>query len=247
MFDEVQYTGSYEISEYELHEYWAWVLQQARVINSLGNNLSVLDLGCGEGEVSRLLRPDFSVYGLDPSWTALFQAKHFLSSVNVGSANRIPYLDDFYDVVIMPSIMSCNGHREHPLTQSTFVEIRRVLKPGGIFVFGTVLANDPVFWYQRVMAWLIGRTPSPLFASFLRMFDKHPKRHSFDFPYVLTAGETRRLLESELFLVEDFYSYVLHIPLLRRYVRWLPQVFHLGSMYPMLARYGLFLSRLLDE
>ena len=242
-FEELYRTGAYQVSEFGRHEYWARVLSQTRIINQLGMGLTVLDIGCGKGEVSRFLRSDFIVYGLDPSWTALRQAQQFLSSANVGNVYQIPYIDEFFDAVIMVETLYYNGLADRPNTLRAFAEIKRVLKRGGAFVLANGLVNDPAFWYREARVWLFQRIPPRLFALARRLLGKPPKDPSSYSRYVLTAGEIGRLLRAAGFVVEGFYPYFLYVPLLSRHERWLPLTFRLGNLYPMLARYGLFVAR----
>ena len=80
--------------------------------------------------------------------------------------------------------------------------------------------------------------------NFIRWIRKKPPKITFSYPpYVLTAGEIRRRLNKTGFIVESFYPYFLYIPALMHNERWLHLLFKLGQLYPMLARFGMFIAR----
>src|SRR6266496_4301639 len=94
------------------------------------HKLNYLDLGCGKGELLSLLRDDFaSVSGCDPS-------SGMLESVN-GAVVRtqddpagIPFHDAAFDFVTAV----CVYHHVPPDARLALTkEVRRVLKPGGVF------------------------------------------------------------------------------------------------------------------
>ena len=241
-FERLYRNGGYHVPEFGRHEYWARVLHQVRIVNDLGSNLRVLEIGCGKGEVTRFLRPDWEVYGLDMSRTALAQARQFASWVGVGSAFSIPFSDRYFDVVLMFETLYYSGMANAPKTLKAFAEAKRVLRPGGTFVLGNGLANDPSFWHNEAKVNLFLKIPPRLFGFIRRAVGKPPKDPSSYSRYVLTAGEIKYLLKSAGFSVESFYPYFLYVPLLCRSPRWLPLMFRLGKVYPMLARYGLFFT-----
>jgi ubiquinone/menaquinone biosynthesis C-methylase UbiE len=93
---------------------------------------TVLDLGCGNGNLVRVLRQEgLDAYGCDFADTAGSD----LSSQDIGELllpippgpYRIPFEDSRFDYVISSQVL------EHVMDYpGTFAEIRRVLKPGGI-------------------------------------------------------------------------------------------------------------------
>ena len=93
---------------------------------------TVLDLGAGAGIVEQMnFRDSVSkVCGvdLDPRVTS----NPFLHEGKVGSGARIPYDDKTFDVVFSDNVLE---HLEDP--EAVFVDIARVLKPGGKFLFKT--------------------------------------------------------------------------------------------------------------
>jgi len=118
-----------------------------------------------------------------------------------------------------------------------------VLKPGGAFILGNGVANDPAFWFPEIKVWLLRRM-SPRILAFAQRLARRPPKASRSYSrYVLTIGEIRERLTAAGFRVEAFYPYEFYVPLLIRNERFLPILFKLGEFYPMLARYGLFMAR----
>ena len=96
---------------------------------------TALDLGCGTGEMMKLIlqqSDDKSLYGIDLSEKMLEVAKEKLGNrVNLilGDSEQLPSSDSFFDVVY------CNDSFHHyPAPDKVLSEVCRVLKPGGIFV-----------------------------------------------------------------------------------------------------------------
>jgi SAM-dependent methyltransferase len=90
-----------------------------------------LDLGCGDGRLTRLLSEQVGglrLVGLDvdPMETALALAERFYERVHTSSAANIPEPDASFDFVISISVMEHIPHLEPVLR-----EVARVLKPDG--------------------------------------------------------------------------------------------------------------------
>ncbi len=102
-------------------------------------NSTILDLGCGDGYLSRYLFNSKGLQitsGLDVSKRYVSKAKknnynpQVYKSFQVGSANNLPYKDQFFDLVFSNCVI------EHiPGFQVILYEISRVLKKGGKLIF----------------------------------------------------------------------------------------------------------------
>jgi len=91
-------------------------------------NANILDVGCGVGEVARLMqieRPDLNFTLLNPSQAQLDMCPPHFRKVK-GKAESIPFPDNEFDVV-----MACYslGHTE---LDESLPELRRVLRNGGL-------------------------------------------------------------------------------------------------------------------
>ena len=112
---------------------------------------SVLDLGCGNGNVICLLKKHVNAryYGLDLSEKMIEEAGKRLGGdveLTVGDAEKLPYEDNSFDVVI------CNASFHHyPSPEKAVNEIRRVLKPGGTLILGDPTA--PFRLLVKILNW----------------------------------------------------------------------------------------------
>lgn len=102
------------------------------------NNLTVLDLGCGTGFFTDLLSGHYqTVIGLDISIKMLNYAKE-KKSANItwlkGDAHKLPLQDESIDFIYSNLVIQwCD-----PLNL-VIKEVCRVLKPGGLFIFTTLV------------------------------------------------------------------------------------------------------------
>ena len=94
----------------------------------------VLDIGTGTGlqlQVIHQLHPAVELFGIDLSAAAIASARQALGDIKVdlkvGSIEKTPYPDGFFDVITCNSSMS---YWNNPLV--CFNEIYRILKPGGV-------------------------------------------------------------------------------------------------------------------
>lgn len=87
-----------------------------------------LDMGCGDGNVSKLYLSKSAVYGIDISKSALKYAKNngIKAKYCDLNNNKIPFPSGFFDNVIMTDVIE---HLIDPL--GLLIEAKRVLKKGG--------------------------------------------------------------------------------------------------------------------
>lgn len=117
------------------------IVNQAEKVSRSGvQTRRILDLGCGNGNVTALLRERIPAkyYGLDLSENMIEEARQHLGdevSLCVGDAEHLPYEDGMFDLLI------CNASFHHyPNPELAVDEMRRVLRPGGVIILG-----DPTF------------------------------------------------------------------------------------------------------
>jgi 2-polyprenyl-6-hydroxyphenyl methylase / 3-demethylubiquinone-9 3-methyltransferase len=101
---------------------------------------TVLDLGCGGGFMSEALaRKGANVIGADPSEAAIAAAQDHARQqglaidYKVGSGENIPLPDHSVDCVVCVDVLEHVAQLDR-----VFDEVRRVLRPGGIFLFDTI-------------------------------------------------------------------------------------------------------------
>ena len=103
----------------------------------------VLDIGIGAGFFEELaIRHDVDVYCLDPSERAIQSLRDRLGmsaeAAVVGSSQRIPFPDGFFDGVVMSEVLE---HLAESVLAQTLKEVGRVLRVGGRFL-GTVPTRE---------------------------------------------------------------------------------------------------------
>lgn len=85
---------------------------------------SVLDVGCGEGELARWLPPTIRWTGIDLSFVQVANAPR---PVVRGNATSLPFRDDSFDAVAAIWMLY---HLDEP--SMALAEMRRVARPGGL-------------------------------------------------------------------------------------------------------------------
>ena len=102
----------------------------AKHVKKASRPLRILDVGCGTGALLSELQTFGTVDGLDKSADAVaYCATRGLAAVVVGDAERLPYQDETFDVVIALDVL------EHlPDDSIGSRELARVLKKGGIAI-----------------------------------------------------------------------------------------------------------------
>ncbi|HUY72961.1 MAG TPA: class I SAM-dependent methyltransferase [Candidatus Dormibacteraeota bacterium] len=106
----------------------------------------VLDLGCGRGGVVELIWRDVKLAaGLDPDSPSLSEHRAPGMPVIRGVGERLPFADASFDLVVCVWVME---HLKEPETMLR--EVRRVLRPGGHFIFLTPNLHNPLMWLNRL-------------------------------------------------------------------------------------------------
>jgi len=95
---------------------------------------SVLDVGCGEGQIARLAQyvGASRVVGIDPTWAQLSVAVERGGEPTYcrGVADSLPFPSDAFDAVV-----ACLVFEHIDAVDVALAEVGRVLKPGGRFLF----------------------------------------------------------------------------------------------------------------
>ena len=100
--------------------------------NSTGS-VSVLDLGCGDGQISRLLAASGArVVGVDPTWNQIRVAHERGGGAAYArsEAAELPFADAAFDAAV-----ACLVFEHIDDVDGAIAEVARVLRPGGQFSF----------------------------------------------------------------------------------------------------------------
>lgn len=102
--------------------------------HALQGAAEVLDVGCGDGQVSRLaVRGGATrVVGVDPTWNQLVtaDARGGGASYARAGAGKLPFRSDSFDAVV-----ACLVFEHIRDVDDAIAEVARVLRPGGRFLF----------------------------------------------------------------------------------------------------------------
>lgn len=108
-------------------------------------NIKILDVGCGTGAVLDFLKDrGFIVEGVDNNEEALKYCRNKNLSVTLGSAEKMEYPDETFDLVLALDVLE---HLSDPAL--AVKEVFRVLKKGGLFI-ATVPAHQWLWSYHDV-------------------------------------------------------------------------------------------------
>jgi SAM-dependent methyltransferase len=116
---------------------WDDRLLREAVLREIDPTKELLDLGAGAGIVPEMAFKGLArrVCGVDPD-PRVVENPH-LDEGREGFGESIPYPDASFDVVVSDNVLE---HLDNPV--EVFSEVRRVLKPGGVF-----LAKTPNRWH----------------------------------------------------------------------------------------------------
>jgi SAM-dependent methyltransferase len=156
---------------------------EAMVRSHLTPSSRVLDLGCGRGGVVELFWRDVKLAaGLDPDAPSLTAHRAEGMPVIRGVGERVPFVDECFDMVACLWVLE---HLREPL--KTFSEVRRVLRPGGHFIFLTPNTRNPLMLVNR-----IGKALPGLQRRLVPMFYGREEADTFPVQYRANTAEAIR-------------------------------------------------------
>jgi SAM-dependent methyltransferase len=98
----------------------------------LAGAAKVLDIGCGDGQISRMLAErGATVVGIDPTWNQISVAHQRGGAAYArAAADRLPFPDASFDAAV-----ACLVFEHIDAVDEAIAEVARVVKPGGRFSF----------------------------------------------------------------------------------------------------------------
>jgi SAM-dependent methyltransferase len=153
----------------EISNRWDDLLFRDEILRHLKQDMIVLDLGAGAGIVPEMNFKGKAkmVYGLDPDERV--SENPFLDSAVCSTAEEMPFTDEMFDMIICQNVME---HIEYPTQMLT--QVKRVLKPGGLFLTKTPNRNHYValgarltpLWFHQWYNRMRGREEEDTFKTF---------------------------------------------------------------------------------
>ncbi|MDP6793228.1 MAG: methyltransferase domain-containing protein [Anaerolineales bacterium] len=112
--------------------------------------MHVLDLGCGRGGLPEKLADEVSkLFGIDAHWNSLAAYRDVRLRLCSGQSERLPFRAGTFQIITSTWLLE---HLNAP--HATMLEIRRVLAPGGHFIFLTPNIRNPLVLANRLSGWL---------------------------------------------------------------------------------------------
>ena len=118
------------------------------LLNQIPKGSRCLNIGVGSGILEyKAHQLGIDVYSLDPSDKSIQKLNEkFPKRATVGFSQEMPFENASFDCVIMSEVLE---HLSDEVLTSTIIEVRRVLKHGGVFI-GTVPSNENLALNQIV-------------------------------------------------------------------------------------------------
>lgn len=147
------------------------------LLGRIGVGNAWLEVGCGhqilpdvdlrQTEQELAFRARLLV-GIDLERASLLK-HHTIPNRVRGDIGKLPFRDNSFDVVTANSVVE---HLTHPAQQ--FMEIRRVLKPGGLFIFHTPNLLSPVILLSHITPYWVKKKLIPLVFGYAEEEDIFP-------------------------------------------------------------------------
>jgi SAM-dependent methyltransferase len=119
---------------------------EALVRTYLTPEARVMDLGCGRGGVIEVIWQDVDLaVGLDPDIPSLADHRAHGMPVLRGRGEHLPFASESFDLIVCLWVLE---HLRSP--ELVLREVRRVLRPGGHFLFLTPNLRNPLLTLHRL-------------------------------------------------------------------------------------------------
>ena len=153
-----QYKG---VNQYDPIKYYYWpilgTMYRRRVeiaLEECTGGDRVLEVGFGTGLAFPNLHDGYKeIHGIDltadvDTVKSLFEPMGIPLFLEKGDVLKMPYKDNFFDTVLLVRILE---HLKPIELEQAFVEVRRVLKPGGQMVYGTPVEKPFMVFMFRML------------------------------------------------------------------------------------------------
>lgn len=134
--------------EHKLYYITPFIDEISGFLNKNKDYYSVLDFGCGFGELSDVFfQTGFEVIGMDSDSDRIKEAQTKypgINFLNYSYTDSLPFDDDSFDVIFSSSVLQYIDH------DTFFEECLRVLKKGGCVIFLENLKNNPITKAGRI-------------------------------------------------------------------------------------------------
>lgn len=143
----------------------------SQALERLPKNGRILDLGCGEGTTTRRWSDlGFDVNGVDFSDSLIDMASSQYPQIDfkVGDITQgLDFSDDYFEAVVSSMVLIYISD-----LKKVFENVRRVLKPDGLFVFSILnpyYAYPVGIWKRGLVGRLLGRKPRLIIRQYFEM------------------------------------------------------------------------------
>ena len=153
-----QYKG---VNQYDPIKYYYWPVfgrmycgRVELALNECAGGERVLEVGFGTGLAFPNLHDTYKeIHGIDltadiDAVKSVFEPLNIPLFLEKGDVSKMSYADNFFDTVLMVSILE---HLKPVELEQAFVEVRRVLKPGGQMVYGTPVEKPFMVFMFRML------------------------------------------------------------------------------------------------
>jgi SAM-dependent methyltransferase len=204
-----------------------WQVFHQLIAERLSPNMAILDIGCGKGTICPFPWQDYPtkyLVGIDPDPSAS-QNPYFNQFVLLRSSPdhfHWPVDDETFDLVIARYVL------EHVFSETFFENVRRVLKPGGEFLFLTPNLLHPAVMVSSVLPhdWKLG---------LLKMTSAIDARDIFPTQYRFNTGRSLRSQAKKHGLLVKHFEVREQQPI--RYLDFSASTFMLAYIYYRVVRW----------
>jgi ubiquinone/menaquinone biosynthesis C-methylase UbiE len=141
-------------------------------LEQVPDGATILEVGSGAGQFIRAIkqvRQEINCLGCDISRGAIEQAKTARDGVTyaLSEENRLPYGDGVIDMVLLFDVLE---HVQNP--EQFLMEIKRVLKPGGLFFAFVPCEGDWLSFWHCLRMFGIGKDLTKKYAGHINYFSR---------------------------------------------------------------------------